>query len=263
MKVKHWVRQGWPPLAVILVLLIGWQTAVTVGHIEAWLLPGPLQIVEVFGNADVAARLWSHTFATARIALLGFGAGAVFGVVLAISLHLIPGMRAAVYPLLVLSQNIPVITTGPLLVMWLGYGLLPKVILIMLVCFFPVIVATLTGLTQPDPHLLNYMRMIGARKWQIMRKLEFPSALPHLFSGLRIAASYSVLTAVVAEWIGAKEGLGIFIRLSANGYMTDRVFASIFVIVALSLLLFALVVTLERCVIRWQRDTRTGSKGGR
>lgn len=253
---KNWLQKGWPPVAVLFFFLVLWQVAVDWGHIEEFLLPSPLKIVETFGQHDVYTRLTMHTLATVKITTLGLAAGIAVGVVLAIMLHLVPFLRRGVYPLLLLTQNVPVIVTGPLLIIWLGYGISPKVVLIMLVCFFPVVISTLTGLTQPDAQYMNYLQMIGASKRQILWRLELPNALPYLFSGMKLAASYSVITAVTAEWLGAKNGLGTYIKLSANGFMTARVFAAIVVIVAFSLLLFWIFQLLERWAIRWKPSQR-------
>ncbi|WP_018759241.1 ABC transporter permease [Paenibacillus terrigena] len=248
---KRWFQVGWPPVAVLFSFLVIWQLAVTWGHIEEFLLPSPLRILEVFTQADVRARLWMHAASTIRITLLGLGSGIGLGIVLAVLLHVIPFLRSGIYPLLILTQNVPIVATGPLLIIWLGYGIAPKVVLIMLVCFFPVVVSTLTGLSQPDPQYLNYMQMIGATKRQLLWKLELPNALPYLFSGMKLAASYSVITAVAAEWLGSKEGLGTYIKLSANGFMTAQVFATIVVIVAVSLGLFGIFALLAKWAVRW------------
>jgi len=202
--------------------------------------------------AAIWPRLLNHTLATLRLTIIGFGAGAAAGIAVASVLHLIPGAKSGFYPLLVLSQNVPTIVLYPLLMIWLGLGFLPKLILMMLVCFFPVAVAMLTGLAQADPRLQNYMAMIGADKWQVFRRLELPGAVPYLFSGLKIAAAYSVTGVIVAEWLGANEGIGYFIKLSYSGFMVTRVFAGVAVIVLLSMVMFGLIVLAERWFIRWQ-----------
>jgi ABC-type nitrate/sulfonate/bicarbonate transport system permease component len=166
-------------------------------------------------------------------------------------LHVIPRFKAGFYPLLILSQNIPTIALAPLLMIWFGFGLLPKVIVITLVCFFPVAIATLDGFVQTDRTMLGYMRMIGAGRRQIFFKLELPNALPYLFSGLKISATYSVMGAVIAEWLGSDKGIGVYMLLSKNSFRTDRVFAAIAIIVGLSLLLFGFIAFLEKLVIRW------------
>ncbi|MFC4775462.1 ABC transporter permease [Paenibacillus sp. GCM10023252] len=241
----------WPPAAVMAALLIVWQAGVMWSGIEKWLLPSPLDVGRE--AIAIAPRLLENTWATTELTLLGFIGGAAAGFVLAAVLHIIPGTRIGVYPLLVLTQNVPIIALGPLLVLWLGYGLLPKVLLVVIVCFFPICVAMLTGLTQSDPKLRNYMLMIGTRRSQLFWRLELPHAVPYLFSGLKIAASYSVTSAVVAEWIGSQSGLGHFMLLSSKSYKAPRVFAAVILIVALSLILFGLVVLAERMVVRWRQ----------
>lgn len=244
------LRTMLPPVVAVLLLLIGWQLAVVLLKIEPWQLPSPLAIAKELGSNW--ARLWMHTEATLRLTLLGFAAGASAGVVLAALLHLIPGARAAIAPLLVLSQNVPSIVLGPLLIMWLGTDLAPKLVLIMLICFFPIVVSMLGGLASSDARLVNYMQMIGAGKWRIFRHVELPSAIPALFSGLKISVAYSVTGAVVAEWLGASRGLGYFIRLSSNGFKMTSVFAGIVLIIALCLLMFIVVAGCERLAVRWR-----------
>ncbi|GGG83422.1 ABC transporter permease [Paenibacillus radicis (ex Gao et al. 2016)] len=243
-------RSIFPPILVIAVLLAVWELAVVWGRVPEWKLPAPSVIV-----AEAIAiwpRLMLHAGATVQLALIGFTGGAAAGFALAALLHLIPGARRAFYPLLVLSQNVPVVAIGPILTIWLGYGILPKLILVWLVCFFPVSVAMLSGLNDTDPVLRNYMRMIGASRQQQFWRLELPNAVTHLFSGLKIAASYAVLSAVVAEWIGADKGLGHFMLISSKGYQAASVFASVFLIVALSLTLFGIVALAEKLVVRWR-----------
>lgn len=248
-KTIPWSKIG-PPVGVIAVLLAVWQAAVTISGTREFVLPSPLRIVAE--GVKVWPRLLEHMLATISLVLPGFFGGIAAGFVLAAIIHFIPGAKSGLYPLLVLSQNVPVIAVGPLLTLWLGYGLVPKLILVWLVCFFPVSVALLSGLNDIDPKLRNYMEMIGTSKWTLFWRLELPHAIAHLFSGLKIAASYSVLTAVVAEWIGSEKGLGYFMMLSSSGFQTARVFAAVVLIVILSLIMFGLVVLAERIFVRWK-----------
>ena len=197
----------WPPALVMAAFLLVWEAAVRLSGVEPWLLPGPSLIWHDAWRA--LPRLTEHTVATLQLTLLGFAGGTAAGFALAALLHLLPLVRSGVYPILVLSQNVPIIAIGPLLVVWFGFGLLPKLLLVILVCFFPVCVAMLSGLQGTDPALERYMRMIGAGRWQRFISLELPGSITHLFSGLKIAASYSVTSAVVAEWIGSSRGLGL------------------------------------------------------
>ncbi|AJY76498.1 ABC transporter permease [Paenibacillus beijingensis] len=239
-----------PPVIVLAAFIAFWEASVHLLRVETWILPAPSDIA----REAIAAgpRLIQHTLATVQLTLLGFAAGAAAGFVLAALLHLVPWAREGVYPLLVLSQNIPIVAIGPLLMIWFGFGLLPKLLLVMMVCFFPVSVAMLSGLAQSDPKLDNYMRMIGAGKARLFVSLELPGAVPYLFSGLKIAASYSVLSAVVAEWLGSDRGLGYFMLLSSKGFQTARVFAAVLVIVALSLCMFGVIVLAQRLTMRWR-----------
>ncbi|WP_054028092.1 ABC transporter permease [Bacillus sp. FJAT-28004] len=242
----------WQPASLLIVLLACWQAAAWLGLFQQWMFPSPISIVQE--AIHIWPRLMMHTGATVKIMLLGFVGGSAVGFVLAALLHLIPGVRSAVYPLLVLSQNVPIIAIAPILTMLLGYGMLPKVLLVIMVCFFPITVAMLSGLMNTDAQLRNYLQMIGIRKWQLFWRLELPHAIVHLFSGLKIAASYSVLSAVVAEWIGTNKGLGAFMIISFKGFMPDRVFAAVIIIVAISLTLFGLITLAERLVIRWRPE---------
>ena len=191
---------------------------------------------------------------TLKLTLSGFFIGTCLGLITAIILYLLPYLKDAFYPLLILSQNIPTIVLAPLLVIWFGFGMLPKIIVITLVCFFPVTVAALDGFKQTPPELRHYLAMAGANKWQLFSKLEFPYALPSIFSGIKISATYSVLGAVISEWLGAKEGIGVYMTLASSSFRTDRVFVAIFIIMILSLLLFAVIQWLEKILVRWQKQ---------
>ncbi|QWU16600.1 ABC-type nitrate/sulfonate/bicarbonate transport system, permease component [Paenibacillus sophorae] len=247
-------RQIWPPLVAVILFLALWQLSVSWFHVEKWILPAPIDVWhEAVANAS---SIEGHTLATLRLTMTGFPIGVAVGLAAAVLLHILPGARRALYPLLILSQNVPIIALGPLLVIWFGFGLLPKVILITLVCFFPVAVAGMGGLAQTDRMMLQFMKMAGATRWQIFSKLELPHALPSLFSGIKISAAYAVTGAVVAELIGSGEGLGYYMQLQKSAYRTDRMFIAIILIVLLSLLLFAAVALLEKWLVRWkpQRD---------
>lgn len=248
MKLRKW--NGWRPLVVLLLLLIGWEITVKAFSVPDWLLPAPTQIF-IEGINDWSGYN-SHIFSTIRLSLLGLVIGSSIGILGATLLHLIPFMRETLYPLLILSQNVPVIVLAPLLIIWFGFGLLPKIIVITLVCFFPITVAALDGFKQTAPDLKHYMTMAGATKWQLFWKLELPYALPSLFSGLKISATYSVMGAVISEWLGAKSGLGVYMTFASSSFRTDRVFISIFWIMLLSYIFFSGIKLLERYFVRWQ-----------
>ncbi|MFD2116895.1 ABC transporter permease [Paenibacillus yanchengensis] len=247
---RHLWFKIWPPATAMILLLALWQAAVSFGWVYDWIVPAPLAVVqETIHNWDLIQQ---HASATLQLTLLGFSFGAGAGFVIAILLHLSPLLRSAMYPLLILSQNIPVIVIAPLLTMLLGFGLLPKVLLLTLVCFFPVVIAMLNGLANTDRTLLHYMEMIGSSKWQLFWRLELPYSIVHLFSGLKIAVTYSVLSAVVAEWLAPKKGLGSFLLISSRNFKPERVFAAVIIIIMISLLLFGTIALAERYFVRWR-----------
>ncbi|MEK3785099.1 ABC transporter permease [Paenibacillus sp. FSL K6-1230] len=247
---SSWLQRVWPPLVAVLFFLALWQAAATFLNIEAWLLPSPIRIISE--GAAQSALLAGHTWATVKLMLGGFAIGSTIGLLIAIVLHMIPFFKTSLYPLLILSQNIPIIALGPLLMIWFGFGLLPKLMVITLVCFFPVAVAAMDGFMQTDRTMMNYMRMSGAGRLRIFARLELPHALPSVFSGIKIAATYSVMGAIIAEWIGADKGIGYYMLLQKAAYRTDLVFAAIGIIVILSLLMFLIIILLEKWLVRWQ-----------
>jgi len=242
--------KGWQPILVILLFLVIWQLSIKFFKIEAWLLPGPIAILkEGIQSYD---SLVPHVLSTVQLTILGFLVGTFLGLVIATVLHLIPGFKEAFYPLLILSQNVPIIVLAPLLIIWFGFGVLPKLLIISLVCFFPVTVSALDGFRQTPAELINYMKMAGATKSQLFWKIECPYSLPSIFSGLKISATYSVMGAVISEWLGAKTGIGVFMTLASSSFRTDRVFVSIFIIMFLSMFFFGVIVLLERMTVKWK-----------
>lgn len=246
---------GWRPIVAIVILLVLWEVATTVFQIEEWFLPAPSVIYQE--AIDVFPTFVPHMQSTMVLAISGFAIGMSIGLLLAGLLHIFPFVRDTVYPMLILSQNIPIIVLAPLLMIWFGFGAFPKLILISLACFFPVAVSTMGGLAQTDRELVHYMKMMGATKYQLFWKLELPYAIPSIFSGLKIAATYSVMAAVISEWLGAQKGIGVFMTLATSSYRTSRVFVAIVVIMVLSMLFFTCITLIERWMIRW---TRGGEK---
>ena len=249
-----------PPLAVIAAAIGLWELAARWDliadalSIEPFLVPAP---------SDVAEALWrdrellgENAWVTAQEVVLGFMLALVAGVGFAIVLHLSDLLRRAFYPLLMASQTVPVIAIAPILVVWLGYGLGPKLVIIALVCFFPITVNTLDGLRSVDPELRRMMRTLDARRAQILRRVELPSALPFIFSGAKIAAVVSVIGAVFGEWSGANDGLGHLILVAQGQVLTARVFAAVFVLSMIAIAMFGLIALLERRVAWWQSTAR-------
>lgn len=243
-------NKGWRPFLVLLLFFLCWEGITHFQEIPAWLLPAPSVI---FKEAISSYPLFLQDIgATLRLAITGLLLGSAIGFLIAMMLHLIPSLRNAFYPLLILSQNVPIIVLAPLLVIWFGFGFFPKLIIIILVCFFPVTIASLDGFSNVPRELMHYMRMSGATRFQTFAKLELPNALSPMFSGLKIAATYSVMGAVISEWLGAEKGIGVFMTLASSAFRTDRVFIAIFIIIFFSMLLYSIIVMIEKNVIKWK-----------
>jgi putative hydroxymethylpyrimidine transport system permease protein len=249
------LRRWAAPAAVILVLLGAWELAArwdlisNALNIQDFLVPSP---------SDIASSLWndrslllSNGWVTLKEVLIGFAIAAVAGIGFAVLIHLSETARRAVYPLLIGSQTIPIVILAPILVVWFGFGIGPKLLLVALVCFFPITVNTLDGLRSVDPQLITMMRTLGASRTQILRRVELPSALPFMFSGTRIAIAIAVIGALFAEWAGADSGLGHQVLISSSQLLTARMFAAITLLGLMAVVLFALVTLLERRVVTW------------
>jgi ABC-type nitrate/sulfonate/bicarbonate transport system permease component len=234
-----------------MLLILVWELAVRVFQVEPWLLPAPSAVVTALIGGR--AMLTGHAYVTLFEALLGFLVSVALAFVLAVAMDSLPLLGRALYPLLVTTQTIPIISVAPLFLIWFGYGLLPKVLVVVLVCFFPVAVSLLQGLTAVDPDLIDLLRSMGASKVMVLRLVKLPAALPSLFSGLKIAATYSIMGAVIGEWLGAQAGLGYYMTLAQRSFLTARVFATILIITVLSLGVFKVIEVLEGLLIPWRR----------
>lgn len=242
----------WRPIVAIITFLLIWELSVRLFEVETWILPAPSIIV--IEMQEVLLAFLPHVVSTVKLVMIGFSIGTMLGLTFATILYHSEKVRETVYPFLVLSQNIPIIVLAPLLLIWFGLGDTPKIIIIAMTSFFPITIATLTGYKQTDRELIHYMKMMGATKRQLFTKLIFPYALPSIFSGMKISATYSMLTGVVAEWLGAQKGIGVFMTLASSSYQTPRVFVAIIITMILSLSFFALIVLIERLVMKWNRE---------
>lgn len=243
-----WLRNNGGAIFLLLFLLGLWEMIVRITDTPTWLLPTPTKIFSE-GLKDIPT-FSVDILATTKLTILGLLIGSIVGFVIAVILHILPIVQKMTYPLLILSQNIPIIVLAPLLTIWFGFGIMPKLIVIGLVCFFPIVVAALDGFKNTAPELKYYMQMAGASKTQMFWKLELPYALPSLFSGLKISATYSVMGAVISEWLGAKQGIGVYMTLSQASFRTDHVFVAIFTVMLLSVVLFGLIRLLEKLLIK-------------
>ncbi len=248
------MRARLPALALLAAILVAWEVYVRAANVEPVVLPAPSRIVGAL--VQFRADALKHTIPTLIETVLGFVVAVALAVAAAAAMDRAPGIRRAVEPLLVVSQTIPVVALAPLFLLWFGFGLAPKVVVVVLVTFFPIVVALLDGLRSAPPAASDLLRSYGATDGQAFRKLRWPSALPSFFTGLRISVVYAVIGAVFGEYVGAREGLGIWMQLSQNSFRTDLVFAAILVTSVLSLALYWLVGLLRRLAIPWAPGVR-------
>ena len=247
--VDAWPTWG-PPLLLLGALLAVWETVVRVADVPDYVLPAPSEVASaLIDNAGVIA---GHTVSTVTTAGVGLLMGAAVGVGLALAMAASPSTRAALYPLVVVSQSIPMVVLAPLFVVWFGFGLLPRVLVVALVAFFPVAVATTTGLTSADRDQVDLVRAMGGSRRDVTRHVLVPGALPSVFTGLKVAASYAMFAAVVGEWIGASSGLGLYLERSRASFATDQMFAAVVVIALVSVALVGLVFAVERAAAPWR-----------
>jgi ABC-type nitrate/sulfonate/bicarbonate transport system permease component len=252
---KRWMR--WLLPSLLLAALVGaWQLAASSGALaevlglESFLVPSP---------AEIAASLWENrslltenAWVTLREVLLGFACAVLAGLGFAAVMHLSQTLRRTSYPLLIASQTIPIVAIAPILVVWFGYGIGPKLTIVALICFFPITINTLDGLRSVDPDAVKLMRSLDASRWQVLRRVEAPSALPYAFSGARLAAVFTTIGAVFGEWAGSSSGLGHMILTDGAQLETARQFAAFVVLSAIALALFGLVALAERRIVTWR-----------
>jgi putative hydroxymethylpyrimidine transport system permease protein len=238
---------------LVLVFLGGWELYARSGAVDDLILPAPTQIADAIGQDH--RLLWDNFLVTASEVAVGLLAALVLGFGLAVTLHFSRTARRAVYPLLVGSQALPVVVIAPLLLVWLGFGLGPKVVIIALVCFFPIVVTTLDALRGVDADTLKLLRTMDATRWQAFRFAELPAAAPAALSGAKIAVAVSVIGAVFAEYAGSDSGLGHLILQAIPQLQTARAYAAVVILAALAVALFYLLAAAER----WLNPRHGGS----
>jgi ABC-type nitrate/sulfonate/bicarbonate transport system permease component len=243
-----------PALALVSVGLLAWQWCVTAFAIRPQVLPSPARVLEQgWAYRD---QIWANTVPTLQVTAVGFAVSLALGWALAVAVDFSPWLRRALTPLLVASQTLPIIAIAPLLIIWFGFGLLPKVVVIALVTFFPVAVGLIEGFAATDRQATNLLRSMGATRWQQFRYVRLPGAMPAFFTALRIGITYAVTGAIFAEYVGATAGLGIFMNLQKNSFRTDLVLAAVAVTALLSITLFALTHVVQRLLIPWYGKDR-------
>lgn len=242
---RRWLLPG---LAIVVLLGI-WELYVKLSGVSSLVLPSPVDV----GRAliDDRGTLWHNVKPTGAEIFLGIVSGAAFGLLAAAAMHFSGIVRHASYPLAAASQAVPIPLLAPLLVVWLGFGLLPKLIVIGLVSFFPILVTTLAALGNVDPDLIKLLRTFDAGRWQTFRRVELPSALPGVFVGAKLAVVYSVIAAILGEEAGSNSGLGYLLTVTTANLEMSEAFASVLVLAAFAILLFALLTLAERRALPW------------
>ena len=242
--------------ALLLAAFVGvWQGVASLGSVDDLTLASPTEAWRAF--LDDRDLLLDNAWVTLVEVLLGLAIAIAAGAVFAITMHLNRALREAAYPLLVASQAIPIVVLAPIFVLAFDYGIGPKLAIVALICFFPITVNVLDGLRSVEGDHLKLMRSLGASRLRTLRSVELPAALPYFFSGLRVAATVSVIGAVFGEWAGADEGLGRLVLLGNNQLQTPRVYAGVVLLTLMAVALFALVTLAERLICPWNRDERT------
>jgi ABC-type nitrate/sulfonate/bicarbonate transport system permease component len=243
-----------PPVVIVVLLLVGWELAVTLTGMRPQVLPAPSRVVvEGFERADI---IWGHTLSTLQVTVIGFAFSLIVAWIIAVAIDFSGVLRRGLMPLLVASQTIPIIAIAPLMIIWFGFGLLPKILVVALVTFFPIVVGLIEGFNKADRETSNLLRSMGAGKWKEFTFVRLPSALPSFFTALRISITYAVVGAIFAEYVGAQSGLGIFMSTQKNAFRTDLVLAAVAVTAVLSISLYLLTFVIERLVIPWSFKER-------
>jgi ABC-type nitrate/sulfonate/bicarbonate transport system permease component len=247
-----------PPLVIVVLLLFVWEAAVRITGVAPEILPAPSRVISA--GWDARADLWENTLPTLYVTLIGFSVSLVIGWGLAVAIDFSTWLRRGLMPLLVASQTIPIIAIAPLVIIWFGFGLLPKVLVIALVTFFPVTVGLVEGFDSADRESANLVKSMGGDRWKLFCYVRLPSALPAFFTALRISITYAVTGAIFAEYVGAEFGLGIYMGMQKNAFRTDLVLASVIVTAVLSVALFCLTYLLEYVIVPWHVKARRRGK---
>ncbi len=249
-KLQNTTDKIWSCSAIVLLLVI-WQLVCSLELVEGFLLPSPADVVEALIHEF--PRLMEHAVVSLSEAFLGLGLGIVLGFVCAVCMDHYRTLYKAFYPLIVITQTVPTVAIAPLLVLWFGYGMAPKIILIVITTFFPIAVGLLNGFQSADPDAVHLLKAMGADRLQIFLHIKLPGAMSQFFSSLRISASYAVVGAVISEWLGGFKGLGVYMTLVRKAYAFDKMFAVIFLISFISLILMKCVDRLQKKCMPWER----------
>ena len=248
------LRSAWPPVLALAVIVVAWDLAANAAH-ASLSFPGPWYVVTNTwrDRANLAPAMW----ATSKEAVLGIAVAVLCAVLLAVAIDWSRAVRRSLYPLVVITQTIPIIALAPLVVIWFGFGAAPKIVLVALFTFFAVAVGTIQGLGSADLDTMNLLRTMGASRRQILLHVRLPSALPQFFTGLKVSITFAFASAIFAEYVGATQGLGYYMSVASQYGNADLVFGAVIVTAVLTLILFGLVAALEHAVIRWRPPGET------
>lgn len=249
----------WVPVAFAAVVLAVWEIAVRVSGVRPQVLPAPSRVA-TSGWAERRA-IGTHALATLEVTLAGFALSLVCAWIIAIAVDFSPTLKRGLIPLLVASQTIPVIAIAPLMIIWFGFGLLPKMLVVALVTFFPVAIGLIEGFDRTDRDASALLRSMGASRWREFVLVRLPSALPSFFTSLRVGITYAVTGAIFAEYVGARQGLGIYMSVQKNAFRTDLVLAAVVVTAVMSIALYLSTYLIERAVIPWHVKERKAGRG--
>ncbi|WP_234996358.1 ABC transporter permease [Demequina sp. NBRC 110054] len=254
-----WVGTIVPPVLIAVGVIALWEALTAVLDIRPQILPSPSRIVS--SGLDQADVISGHAWATLQVTFVGFSAALVVAWAIAVAVDFSPWLRRGIMPLLVASQTIPIIAIAPLMIIWFGFGLLPKVIVVALVTFFPVTVGLIEGFAKTDREAGALLSSMGAGRWKLFRYARLPSALPSFFTALRISIVYAVTGAIFSEYVGAQSGLGIYMSMQKNAFRTDLVLAAVAVTAVVSITLYLSTFLVERLVIPWASKERRARRG--
>ncbi len=249
-------------IAFYVALVVAWELVVRAGLVAPYILPAPTMFMaELFNRWDLYLE---HTIATTNSTLAGFALGSAVGFVLGLLIAYSRTMERIIYPAIIFTQTVPKLALAPLFTVWFGVGALPKVLIAALICLFPVLINTVTGIKTVDPRLRQLMSSVSASKWQLFRMIELPTALPSIFAGLQVGVTLAVVGALVGEWVGADRGLGYLIIYDMSQLRTTGVFASLVCVTAMGIVLFLLVRWLEKLMLphRPHAELESLSKSG-
>lgn len=248
--VMTWVANRWPTIVAAVGCIVLWQAVILIFSVPTFMAPAPLDVIGAFGES--AGVLWTNLVPTLMEALLGFLAGNLAAILLAIWFVHNHNAEKAFYPIAVFVKSIPIIALAPVLVLLFGNGVAPKIIIAGLICFFPTLVNMVQGLRAASPAMLDLMRVLSASKWEILWKVRLPASMPFLFAALKIAATSCVMGAIVAEWIGSSFGLGALIIEATYNFRSPLLYATVVIAAALAVFLFSLVSFAEKKIVRWK-----------